>query len=282
MAIRVAIAIAIVLFTQTVLLALSALTIKQLNLGQMQISFLESTFMALFITTGIWILSSRFGKGNRGSLGLNKFPKAIACFCFGLGLLLVPLVLSLLFTELAGWAEIKVNWKGARGDLFLLGMLSVFITDAFPEELVFRGYIFGQLRHQYTMWKSAIVTTILFVLFPILLFPIKALMGPNLTTGIVNGISVGYIGYMLLFGAFAMYLRIRTNSIWTGIGFHLMFVYMNQLIGLNDYNLVQFSSFSNELNVQLTFGIFLVLSFILLFTFPRIKKIQLKKLSLDN
>ena len=150
-------------------------------------------------------------------------------------------------------------------------MLSVFITDAFPEELVFRGYIFGQLLTKYSKLKSAVFTTVVFVLFPIILFPVKSIMGPGLTEGLVNNISLGYLGYMILFGAFAMYLRILTNSIWTGIGFHLMFVYMNQLIGLNNYNLIQFSSFTNELNVQLTFGICLILSFILLFIYPKIK-----------
>lgn len=278
-ALKVTMAIAIVLVAHSVLLAVSAKTIKKLNLDKLQVTFLESTLITLFIVAGIWFLISRFDKGSTNSIGLNKLPKAIASFSFGVGLLLVPLFLSLIVTELAGWAEIKVNWQGARGDLILLGMLSVFITDAFPEELVFRGYIFSQLLNKYSTWKSAIVTTLLFVMFPIILFPIKALLGPDLTTGFVNNISLGYLGYMLLFGAFAMYLRILTKSIWAGIGFHLMFVYMNQLIGLNDFNLIQFSSFTNELNVQLTFGIFLILSFILLFTYPKIKGAKLRKLS---
>lgn len=208
------------------------------------------------------------------SIGLNNLPKAIINFSFGFGLLIAPLLLSLVVTETAGWAVIQINWQGARVDLILLGMLSVFITDAFPEELVFRGYIFSELTRKFSKWKSACMTTILFFIFPVILFPVKALLGPDITTGIVSSISVGYLGYMILFGAFAMYLRVLTGSIWTGIGFHLMFVYMNQLIGLNDFNLIQFSSFTNELNVQLTFGIFLILTFIILFTYPKIKKLK--------
>ena len=159
--------------------------------------------------------------------------------------------------------------------MILLGMLSVFITDALPEELVFRGYIFSNLLTKFVKWKSAIITTLLFVLFPLILYPIKSLLGSDLTTGIVNNISIGYIGYMLFFGAFAVYLRILTKSIWTGVGFHLMFVYINQLIGIDNTNLIQFTTFTNELTVQLTFGIFLILTFIGLFFYPKLRGIKL-------
>lgn len=263
------------LFAATFLLAISAKTLKTLQLDALQISFLESSIITLFILLGIWFLRKRIDRGTPVSIGLNNFYEALIKFILGYGLLLAPLIISLLIAQMAGWAQIKVNWQGAQIGMILLGMLSVFITDALPEELVFRGYIFSNLLTKYVKWKSAIITTLLFVLFPVMMYPIKGLLGSDLTTGLVNSISLGYLGYMLFFGAFAMYLRVLTKSIWTGLGFHLMFVYINQLIGLEDTNLIQFSSFNNELPVQLTFVLSLMLTFIVLFFYPKLKGVKL-------
>ena len=273
--IKIVSAFIIILVALTLLLAISAKTIKTLNLDGIQISFLESSSITLFIVLGIWLLRKRLDRGSPISIGLNNIPQGLTKFILGFGLLLAPLLISLLIIQVAGWAEIKVNWQGAQIDMILLGMLSVFITDALPEELVFRGYIFSNLLTKFVKWKSAIITTLLFVLFPLILYPIKSLLGSDLTTGIVNNISIGYIGYMLFFGAFAVYLRILTKSIWTGVGFHLMFVYINQLIGIDNTNLIQFTTFTNELTVQLTFGIFLILTFIGLFFYPKLRGIKL-------
>ena len=271
LAFRIVLAMAIILVALSLLLTISAKTIKRLNLDAIQVSFLESSFITTFIVLGIWLLRKRLDRGSPISIGLNNMPQGLTKFILGFGLLLAPLLISLLIIQVAGWAEIKVNWQSAQIDMILLGMLSVLITDALPEELVFRGYIFSNLLIKFVKWKSAILTTLLFVLFPIILYPIKSLLGSDLTTGIVNNISIGYIGYMLFFGAFVVYLRILTKSIWTGVGFHLMFVYINQLIGLEATNLIQFSAFTNELTVQLTFGIFLILTFIVLFFYPKLK-----------
>ncbi len=272
---KIAAAYIITLFAHTFLLAASAKTIKTWNLGEIQTMFLESSIITLFIVLGIWILRKRLDYGNPNSIGLSNFYKASLKFILGYGILLFPLIISLLITQLAGWAELKINWQDAQVDMILLGMLSVLITDALPEELVFRGYIFSNLLTNFVKWKSAIITTVLFVLFPIILFPLKSFLGSEITTGIVNNISIGYLAYMILFGAFAIYLRILTKSIWTGVGFHLMFVYMNQLIGIKPTNLIQFSNFENELLVQLTFGILLITTFISLFIYPKFKGIKL-------
>lgn len=272
---RIFLAFIIVLTANTLLLSLSAKTIKTWNLSQLQIQFLESSFITIGIGLGIWMLRTYFDKGNPVSIGVTNIKRSLLSFLLGFGLLLVPLMISLSITQLAGWAEIKVNWQEAQIGLIVLGMLSVFITDAFPEELVFRGYIFSNLLTKFVKWKSAILTTLLFVIYPIIYFPVKKLFGSDLTTGLVTGLSIGYIGYMLFFGAFAIYLRILTNSIWTGLGFHLMFVYMNQLIGLEDHNLFQFNRFSNELLIQLSFIILLILTFVLLIVYPKLRGITL-------
>ena len=88
-------------------------------------------------------------------------------------------------------------------------------------------------------------------------------------------VTIGYLTYMLFFGAFALYLRVLTKSIWTGVGFHLMFVFMNQLIGLEPTNLIQFSEFSSERPVQITLIRMLGLTFIALLAYPKLKGLKL-------
>lgn len=236
---------------------------------------LESSLVACAVAIGVWQLRKRLDRGRPVSIGIGSFQQAVLKFLLGFGLLIVPLIISLLLTVMFGWSQITLNWQGAQIDMILLGMFLVFLTDAFPEELIFRGYIFSNLLEKFVKWKSALISLVLFVLFPVILLPIKGLLGPDITTGIVDSISFGYIVYMIFFGAFAIYLRVLTKSIWTGVGFHLMFVYINQIMGLDPTNLIQFSEFKNEGLMQIAFVTMLILTFVGLLAYPKIKGIKL-------
>lgn len=256
-------------------LLLIAYADKFWNFNPLQLRILESSLVACAIAIGVWQLRKRFDRGLPVSIGIGTFKQAVLKFLLGFGLLLVPLIISLLITVMFGWSQITINLQGAQIDMILLGMFLVFLTDAFPEELIFRGYIFSNLLVKFVKWKSALISLVLFVLFPVILLQIKGLLGPDITTGIVDNISFGYIGYLIFFGAFAIYLRVLTKSIWTGIGFHLIFVYMNQIMGLEPTNLVQFSDFTNEGLIQISFATLLILTFAGLLAYPKIKGIKL-------
>lgn len=245
------------------------------DFNPLQRRILESSLVACAVGVGVWQLRKRLDRGRPVSIGIGGFQQAVLKFLLGFGLLLVPLIISLFITVMFGWAQITLNWQGAQIDMILLGMFLVFLTDAFPEELIFRGYIFSNLLEKFVKWKSALISLVLFVFFPVILLPIKSLLGPDITTGIVDSISLGYIVYMIFFGAFAIYLRVLTKSIWPGVGFHLMFVYMNQIMGLEPTNLIQFSDFTNEGLTQLAFVTLLILTFVGLLAYPKIKGIKL-------
>lgn len=225
--IRILLSMLLCLAALTIPLILAAYVQDTMSLDKEQQKNLQSVLVTCFVVLGIWQMRIHIDRGLPKSIGLGNYYSALLKFLFGFGLLVVPLLITLLITVLAGWGKVTFNWQSAQGGLILLAMLSVFLTDAFPEELIFRGYIFSNLIEKFTKWQSAIMTTILFVLFPVILLPIQKLLGSSVLTGVVNSVSVGYLTYMLFFGAFALYLRVLTKSIWTGVGFHLMFVFMN-------------------------------------------------------
>lgn len=268
---RIVFAFLLVLIVLTIPLILATIAQRTFNLSELTRHLSQSVLVSAFVVVGIWQLRKRLDQGKPVSIGIGDLKGALLKLLLGIGILAVPLILSLITTEIAGWAEIKINWQRAQPEMILLGMLSVFLTDALPEELVFRGYIFSNLSDKFSVRKSAIITTALFVIFPVILIPIQGLLGSLVTAGIVSSISGGYLAYLLFFGIFAVYLRILTNSIWTGVGFHLMFVYFNQLIGIENTNLIQFSEYTNELPSQLSLGFYLLLTFIALLVYPWIK-----------
>lgn len=253
-----------------------------LHLDPLVFRLIEAILASSFIVTGIWLLRNRLDQGHPLNIGIGKLRHALLNFVLGFGLLLAPLLISLLITTMSGWAQITINWEGAQIDLILMGMVLVFFTDALPEELVFRGYIFSNFLDHFVKWKSALYALFLFVLFPVILIPAKGLLGPNTSSGIVENLSAGYIGYLIFFGAFATYLRILTKSIWTSVGFHLMFVYINQLTGLNSSSLVQFTEVTSQGMLQGSFAGLLLLTFIGVIVYPKIKGIQLHWSSKDD
>ncbi|MDH4058690.1 MAG: CPBP family intramembrane metalloprotease [Cyclobacteriaceae bacterium] len=272
---RLALAVLLCLVALTIPLIISAYVKETIGLERQQQVYLQALMVSCFVVLGIWQMRVRLDRGTPMSIGLGTIKSAILKFAFGFCLLVVPLLITLLISNLAGWGKVTFNWGTSHLGIILLGMLSTFLTDAFPEELVFRGYIFSNLLEKFSKWKSAIITTTLFVLFPVLIFPIqKLLFGPSVMTGVVTSVSVGYMTYMLFFGAFAIYLRVLTKSIWTGVGFHLMFVFINQLIGLQPNNLIQLSEITSETPLQITFVTMLLLTFIALIVYPKIKSLR--------
>ena len=83
---------------------------------------------------------------------------------------------------------------------------------------------------------------------------------------------------MVFFGAFMQYLRIIFKSIWVGVGFHLVFVHMNQLIGITTDKLLQFSEDSNQHPVLFILVTFLIIIFLSLIIYPIHKRRRDKSL----
>lgn len=229
---------------------------------------IQSCFSGLITIIGIWFLRVKLNKAIPVSIGLAKPKKALTHFLFGFGLIAIPLIITIVLSIVFSWGDISFNISNGILYGVILGLISTFFTDAITEELIFRGYIFSNLKKRYSSWTSSLITLALFVLVPVIISLIQKYFGIN-TAVPING---GFIITLLFFGAFVQYLRVLTKSIWAGIGFHLFFVQMNQLIGITDSSLIEFSETSNQQSIQITLIVLLLIIFISLIAYPFIMK----------
>jgi uncharacterized protein len=206
---------------------------------------------ALF--TSIVIYWTRKEANWRELIGWKGISSSLSNFILGVSIILIPLILTILISSLAGWAAYDLNPDGTIVKQQLLGLLIVFLFEAFPEELMFRGYIQGKLNSQYIKWKAGLAVVVLFVLFPIVVVPIQEhLLNLPIQIGSNSSITGGYLMYMTLFAAMMVYLRNLTGSVWTTMGFHLVFVSMNNFLGLESTSLVVITDYTSEGPIQIT------------------------------
>lgn len=258
------------------LIAIAALTIPIIIFEKLSIMtgnalhkhLIQSCFTGLIAVGGIWYLRAKLNKETRISIGLLKPKKALTHFLFGFGLIAIPLIITIVLSIVFSWGDVSFNISNGILYGVILGLISTFFTDAITEELIFRGYIFSNLKKRYSSWTSSLITLALFVLVPVIINLIQKYFGIN-TAVPING---GFIITLLFFGTFVQYLRVLTKSIWAGVGFHLFFVQMNQLIGITDSSLIEFSETSNQQSIQITLIVLLLIIFISLIAYPFIMK----------
>ncbi len=243
------------------------------NLNKQMRYGLQAIIMSGIVVSGIWFIRNRNRYGTPKSIGIGNLQSAILKTTLGIGLLLFPLFLTIVSVFLFGWGDVNINISSSTFINLLIGIGTVFLFEALPEELLFRGFIYSSFNVKFKRWISALITIGLFVLLPIVLYPIqKYILGMETQMGNSSTLTISYLIIMLFFGAFVQYLRILTNSIWTGIGFHLMFVYFNRIMGPEPSNLIQLTNFTSERPVQIIFVSALLIIFILLLLYPRISK----------
>lgn len=232
---------------------------------------LQAVVMSGLVVTSIVLFRQKLDKGSPKSIGMGAFRNSSLKFLLGIGIIAIPIILSLLVTVVLGWGKVQLNTGDGFLTVFLLGALTTFLFEALPEELVFRGYIYSNLNRIYKRWISSLITIALFVFLPIVLVYIqKNLLGMEIYVGGNSQITTTYLITMFFFATFVQYLRIIFKSIWVGIGFHLFFVYINRLIGPSDTSFIQLTEITNETPLQLVFIGAIVAIFLLLLLYPRI------------
>jgi membrane protease YdiL (CAAX protease family) len=236
---------------------------------------LKAFLFSSLVVTGLWFLrkKNRFDSGN---IGFEKPRVAIKHFLFGISLIMVPLLITIILSMMMGWGGLKINVTASILESLAWIALFTFLTDALPEEIIFRGYIYANLNLKYHKLKAALITTFVFALMPVFSMLVQnQLLGYPVNIGGANTVTVGYTITLLLFGAFMIYLRILSGSVWTSIGFHLVFVFMNQLMGPGDSQLIQFTDTEGEQAMQITLVSLIILTFAILLIWPRLTKSSL-------
>jgi hypothetical protein len=138
--------------------------------------------------------------------------------------------------EIFDWVVLKFN--AAQSYVLIAPLFGVLLFEAFPEEFLFRGYIFGNFNLKLARWKASLTAILLFCLFPITLVAKSSLLNMEANLGGTSNIRLEYLITLILIGSMMQYLRMLTRSVWTSVRFHLFFVFQNWLLGpqSNEYD----------------------------------------------
>ncbi|MEH1124255.1 CPBP family intramembrane glutamic endopeptidase [Micromonospora sp. CPCC 206061] len=130
---------------------------------------------------------------------------------------LIPAGLAVAAITATGGLTIGLRGSLAEAVLSVLALVVlVFLYEALPEELVFRGYLFRNLATALPRWAAVLAQAALFTLF-----------------GVVVG-AAGSVDRIVLFFAFAYVqgvIRAVTDTLWVPVGFHLAFQTAEQIVG---------------------------------------------------
>jgi len=170
----------------------------------------------------------RYGDGRslRG-LGLSSPARGLPYFCLGVALVVAMAGVGLGAGVALGWLRVVSVPVPAVTMLALLVNLPVaFLYEAFPEELVFRGYLYSSLSSRLARWLAMLAGVALFVLAPLAVSGVQAAVG--MEPG--NSVTVDYVVLLTGFGVVLQLCRIVTGSLWTGIGFHLAWLEISRYV----------------------------------------------------
>ncbi|MFZ2126256.1 MAG: type II CAAX endopeptidase family protein [Candidatus Microsaccharimonas sp.] len=163
--------------------------------------------ITLVLTIGLpWLIKQN--KTTREELGLTRLPEWLDLLLAPAGFF-VYVILSAVLALLAGMLPF-VNPEQAQDTgfsqisqqyEFVLAFIMLIIIAPVAEEILFRGYLFGKLRHHVPVWVAILITSILF--------------------GVVHGAwNVGIDVFAL--SIVLCLLRVLTKSLWPSIILHML------------------------------------------------------------
>lgn len=142
--------------------------------------------------------------------------KNFRSFIMGIVLWLVPAIIGLGISLLAGWVELTVTTNLSQLIVSVVILfITVFLIEAFPEELINRGYIYSLINTRLPHWITLIIQTLVFSLF-----------------GFLVGAMYSYEQFQFIigFGFMMGYFRARSGNVWTSIGFHTAIMTGTQIL----------------------------------------------------
>lgn len=175
--------------------------------------------LSALVIAVIAVLVRWSGRRTLSAVGFTTVAGDVRAFGLGIAAWTVPATATFVVLALLG-SPLQITAPAAEFWLVLgLLFLAVLVTEAIPEELVFRGYVSAVLSERLSPWWVITVQTVLFVATAILL------------RGNVNPLDVSLFAAM---GVVLGYVRLVTGSVWTAVGIHVAFQTASQLVFTHD------------------------------------------------
>lgn len=116
-------------------------------------------------------------------------------------------------------------------EFLVVNALIAVALEAFPEELVFRGYVYDTLNQALRRWTAFLATVVLFTFAgaasSIVYAAVGTLLGENMPAPGFAPAGEDPVAYAILYPIFGVALliaRITTGSLWTSIALHLTYL----------------------------------------------------------
>lgn len=179
------------------------------------------------------IVLLRRGVDRRPMSGLGFTDWATALRTFGLGVAVTGGSAAVVFGlgTWAGWFAWGPLDAAKLMQFLLVNAVIALALEAFPEELVFRGYVYGSLDRALRRWTAFLATVLLFCLVgagsSVVNFAVGTLLGGDPPAPGFAPPGQDPVSYAILFPVFGTVLliaRITTGSLWTSIAVHLTYL----------------------------------------------------------
>lgn len=190
-----------------------------------------------------------------GMIGLTKYKCAIRGAFLALATTSAAVAAVFIPALIGGAISFSVVDPGLFAAFLFTNVIIAFLLEAFPEELTLRGLGFSSLRSVMKTIRAAVGITGLFLIVPGLSTIVSALI-QSIFTGTVGYIGfapagedpIGYAILIIVFGFTLVAARLATRSetIWTSIVFHLVFLTVNRLLLLKETTTGVSASFASE------------------------------------
>lgn len=180
-----------------------------------------SAILATAIAVPVVVLARRLLDGESvRSLGLELSATAVKPFLIGAAAFLIPSALGFAIVLGMGWGSIMpvASWGEILAFVPLLIVL-VFLFEALPEELAFRGYMQINLQTRLGYWGAIFAQAALFAVWGAVLWTVAA--GAPAVERLVMFFFVALVLGMV---------RGITGSVWASIGLHVAFQTVAQLL----------------------------------------------------
>lgn len=171
--------------------------------------------LTALVTTAVVLMARRIDRRPLTAIGMAGAGTAWRGFVTGALAWLVPAALALTVLGLLGEPLRVTAPAGTFWGVLALVALAVLLTEALPEELVFRGYVTRVLAERWAGWTVILVQSVLFATTAALLR---------------GGAGVADLSLFLGMGIGLGYLRMVTGDVATAVGFHTAFQTGSQLV----------------------------------------------------